>query len=97
LAGRSVLTTRYLPNLQVLPSGVAGVQLVPKLNVFLVLLPTEKHFFAADKCWKVDQTAIQVFNLNFAALKFLESFFDIRDRSQPDVDGFPAEVAPGLG
>jgi hypothetical protein len=35
-------------------TGVAGVKIVPELNVILVLLPTEENFFAADESGKID-------------------------------------------
>src|SRR2546426_151575 len=40
------------------PSGIAGVQLVPELNVLLAFLPAEEDFLALENSWKINQTAI---------------------------------------
>ena len=43
---------RFLPALQPLPPGVAGIQFVPELDVLLVLLPAQEDFFPAKMAGK---------------------------------------------
>jgi hypothetical protein len=40
--------------LKPLSPGVSRVQIMPKLNIVFVLLPTEKDFFAADDSGKIN-------------------------------------------
>jgi hypothetical protein len=47
---------------------------VPVFDVLLVLLPAEKDFAATQKGGKVNQTAVEVLELNLAFWKFRRSF-----------------------
>src|SRR5262245_41125908 len=76
-------------------AGVAGVEVVPEFDVIFILFPAEEHFFTANEGGEVDEAAIDVFNLDFAALKFEEEFFDVAHGPDPGVDDGTAKVGAG--
>src|SRR5690348_8184977 len=87
------LVTPARTKLQPLSSGVARVEVMPELDVVLVLFPAEKNFPAADDGGKIHQSAVDVLDLNFALLKFIHQPPKIRDGPGPAVDQIAAGVA----
>jgi len=77
-------------------AGVAGVEVVPELDVFFVLFPAEKDFLAADEGREVEQAALKIFDLNFALVKFHENLAQLGHGANPSIDVFAAQVAAGL-
>src|SRR5205814_4750136 len=75
-----------------LAPGVAGVQIVPELDVLLVLFPAEKNLFVAKDGGKINQAAVEVFDLDLPLLKFAQDLFDVGQCFGPLVDRF----APGI-
>jgi len=73
-------------------SGVATVEVVPEFNVVFVLLPAEENFFAGDDGWKIDETAIDVLDLDVAGFEFAEDGFDLAEQLHPVVNEFSADV-----
>ncbi len=71
---------------------VAGFEVVPELDVFLVFFPAEKDFPAVAQGGEIDQAAAQVLDLDFPALEMLESLLDFADGAQQLVDRFTAGV-----
>src|SRR5690349_12281219 len=55
-----------------LTPGVTGVEVVPELDVVLVLFPAEKYFTTADDGREINQTAIEILDLNFAFGEFMK-------------------------
>ena len=51
-----------LPGLEAFAAGVAGVEVVPEFDVFLILFPAEKDFFAADDGGEIQEAAVDVFD-----------------------------------
>src|SRR5437016_2279084 len=80
---------------QPLASGVAGTQIVPELDVLFVLLPAEKDLFAAEDGGKINQAAVEVFDLNLPLLKFAQDLFDIGQCFGPLVDRFASGIVAG--
>src|SRR5437867_4300721 len=78
---------------QPLASGVAGTQIVPELDVFLVLFPAEKNLLAAEDGREINQASVKVLNLYLALLKFAQNPFDVSHGFDPLVDRFAARVA----
>src|SRR5439155_4885998 len=75
-----------------LAPGVAGVQIVPELDVLLVLFPAEKNLFVAKDGGKINQAAVEVFDLDLPLLKFTQGFLDVGQRMDPLIDHFAARV-----
>jgi hypothetical protein len=65
---------------------------MPVLNGIFVLFPTEKYLLASDKGRKVNQSAIQIFDLNFAFLEVLKNAFDASQALDPTVHELSAEI-----
>jgi len=78
---------------QSFPPRITGVQVVPKFNVFLTILPAKKHFFALDDGGKILQAAIEVFDLNFTITEFHQHILEIRKRPQPQIDLWAPQIA----
>lgn len=56
---------------------------MPELNVFLILFPTEENFLPADESRKIDEAAIDVFDLNFALFELAQQTFDSGEGLNP--------------
>ena len=65
---------------------------MPEFYVLFILLPAQENFFAADDRWEIDQTASQVLDLNFTALKFQEHIPHGGEGSNPAIYYFAAKV-----
>src|SRR5262245_29393345 len=59
---------------QSFPAGKAGLQIVPKLNIFLVLFPAQENLASGHEGGKIDEPALKIFELNFARLEPHEHF-----------------------
>src|SRR6266566_493777 len=81
----------YAAYSQPFPPGVTGVQLMPELDVFLILLPTQENLFPTDNGRKIHQPAVQVLELDFTPVEFQQHLFDFRQGSHPIVDYWPAQ------
>ena len=55
------------------PAPVAGREVVPEFNIVLTLFPAEENFLPGHVSRKIDQPAIQIFDLNFALPKSLQN------------------------
>jgi hypothetical protein len=51
--------------LQLFPAGIPGIQVMPELNVLLVLLPAEKDFTTVDDGGEIYEAAVKVLDLDF--------------------------------
>src|SRR5438105_750142 len=58
--------------LELFSPAVSGVEVVPVLDIILALLPTKKNFLAADEGREIEQSTVEIFDLNFADGKTLE-------------------------
>src|SRR5688572_11362336 len=67
---------------------------MPEFDVLLVLFPAKENFFAADDGREIDQSAVEVFNLDLAALEFMKEVAQFREQFDLLVDGFAACVHP---
>src|SRR5437867_4472385 len=81
--------------LQLLPGRVAGVQVVPILDVVLVLFPAEKHFAAAEDGGEIDEAALGILDLNLALVELEQQFLESHQAPEPLVDGVAAQVRAG--
>jgi len=68
---------------------------VPKFDIVFALFPAKKNFFAADIGGKIDQAAIEIFELDFAILESHEDFFNAGERFDVAVDAVTAKVFAG--
>src|SRR2546423_6124184 len=75
-----------------LPSGIARMQVVPELDVLLLLFPAKKNFLPAQDRREINQAAVEVLDLDSALLKFAQGFLDLRESFGPLVDRFPTQV-----
>ena len=66
---------------------------MPEFNVVFILFPTEKDFFAADNGGKIDQPAIEVFELDFARFKFAGDLLQLAKSFDPGIDFLSAQIA----
>lgn len=80
---------------QPFPARVTGVELVPKLDVFFILFPTQEHFVTADDRRKVNQAALEVFDLDFALLELEEDILHVGQGANPVIDEFATGVVAG--
>src|ERR1051325_10189648 len=78
--------------LQPFPPGIARVKIVPELDIVFVLFPAEKDFLAVTDGRKINQTAVDVFDLNLAPLEFFQGGFEVGRCPDPAIDGFAAHV-----
>src|SRR5262245_9045117 len=79
--------------LEALAPGIAGFQIVPELDVFLILFPTEKNLFAGNEGGKINQAAVEVFDLDFALLKFEQRLLDVSECADPIVGEVATDIA----
>src|SRR6266542_2885956 len=79
---------------EALASGIAGIQIVPELDVRFVLFPAEKNLLVPEEGREINQAAFQVLDMNLPLLKFVQSFFDVRHRFHPVVDRVAAGISP---
>src|SRR5260370_15622388 len=82
--------------LQPFSPGITCVQVMPELDVRLVQLPTQENFLAADDGREINQSAVQVLDLDLAPVKFQQGILDVRQGFHPLVDQVAAQVAPCL-
>src|SRR5437870_13772306 len=68
------------------------MQIVPELDVLLVLFPAEKNLLAAEDGGEIDQSAVEVFDLDLPLLKFPQGSFDVGQGSDPLIDRLAARV-----
>ena len=68
------------------------MQIVPELNVLFVLFPAEKDFLAVEDGRKINQAAVEVFDLNLAPLKFGQRSFDVGCHTDPAIDGLATHI-----
>src|SRR5208283_3077242 len=87
---------RHSQALQPLATAEAGVEVVPEFDIFLVLFPAEENLFAAQDGGKINQAALQILDENPAALKFGKNLLHVRERANPVVHRFAADVIPPL-
>ena len=66
---------------------------MPVGNILLLTFPAEKDLFAVKNRREIDQSAVKIFDLDLAAVKFEPGFFDVSHGSNPLVDLFAAQVA----
>ena len=83
--------------IQALAAAVAGFEVVPELDVFLVGFPAEKNFTTADDGGEINQATGKVFDKNLAPLKFSEYGLHIGEGTNPLVDGGAAGIAALAG
>ena len=69
--------------LQPLASGVAGVKVVPELNVFFVLFPAQEDFLAANDRREIDQPTIDILDLDFSRTELFDRALDIGQEADP--------------
>src|SRR6266404_266948 len=69
---------------------------MPEFDVFFILLPTQKDFSSADDRRKIDQSAIQIFDLDFAPLKFQQDLLDISHDLHPSIHQRAADITAWL-
>src|SRR5512142_1007928 len=80
------------PDLQPFAPGVAGVELVPVFDIFLVLFPAEEHLASADDGGEIDEAAFDVFDLDLAAIEFEQQLAGFGHGAHPAIDGLAADV-----
>src|SRR6267143_3822094 len=90
------ISRRVLKFLQSLAPAVAGVEVVPEFDVFLVLFPAQENFLAADDGWEIQQAAFQVLDHDLALLKLPQYLLSVGERANPVVDEFAAHVVAGI-
>ncbi len=74
----------------------AGFEIVPEFHVFLIRLPAEKNFLAADDSRKINQPALQILDENLSSLKFRQQLLHVRQHSNPIIHRLAADVIPLL-
>jgi hypothetical protein len=82
------------PLLQPFAPGVTPVQIVPELDVLLVLFPAEEDLLPTPNRGKIDQAAVEVFDLDFPRLKLLDHLVESGQGAEPAVGRFAAQVIP---
>ena len=65
---------------------------MPELNVVFVLLPTEKNLTVINDRREIDEPTFEVFNLNFALVKFQKNGFYFRQSPDPRIDDRTAGI-----
>src|SRR6516225_1645873 len=68
---------------------------MPELNVLLALFPAEENFFPANQGWKINQSSLQVFDLDFTTVKFEQQVFGVGEGTDPVIDRFSSQVLAG--
>src|SRR5438477_8754944 len=68
------------------------MQVVPELDVLLLLFPAKKNFLPAEDRREINQAAVEVLDLDSAPVKFAQGFCDLRGCFGPLVDRFPTQV-----
>jgi len=87
---------RFAGNSESLPPGVTGVDFVPEFDVVLFLLPAEEDFAAADNRGKINQSAVQIFDLDFALSELFEDAFGFGEEANPIIDHLSTHLFAGL-
>src|ERR1017187_10547264 len=93
ICDRDHLSPAASPALQPFPPAIAGIQVVPELDVLLILLPAQEYLFPADDRREIDQPTGDVLHLDFPALEFLQYLLQARERPYPFVDHVAAQIA----
>jgi len=85
-----------LNDLQPFPPRVSSIQLVPELDIFLTLFPTQKNLLALHDAWEVQKASFQVLDLDFALVEFQQYLSQIRQEPQQFIDYGSAGIATRL-
>ena len=83
----------WRPFLQPFSASVTGVQLVPELDVLLVLLPAQEDFSPINDGREINQPALKILHLDLPSLKFQQHRLKGDQLSNPTIHQFAAEVA----
>jgi len=87
--------SRGVTELQRLTAGVAGVEMVPEIDVIFIFFPAKKNFLTLANRRKINQAAIQILELDFAVVKLKEDIFDFGHGSYPTIDEVSTLIAAG--
>jgi hypothetical protein len=73
-------------------AGKARVKVMPVFDIIFGPLPAEEDFAVATERWKINESAVEVFDLDFTGGELAEDGLDIRDEMDPAVGGRSADI-----
>jgi hypothetical protein len=82
--------------LQMFPTTVSSIEVMPEFYVFLPLLPAKENFAPSNNRREINQPAVKVLDQNLSFLEFQENFLHSRKSANPLVDSLASNVVSRL-